>query len=264
MVFLLDLQHRRHIMPQEAPSIPDYLKVIRLGHGKGEPGKQACWMTALNSHLGGKWTDRCECVDPVINEYCIGINDAYGRDDDSRSKGIMEFGLFRPLGTAGDEAATIRRMWHLVDATIRRIVPLVLNVVDLVPMSNELRSLGWIGDTSTAEEAKRILICADRELSSRSVLNYSVRVYSANMCVTSSVAMVIHALNGDVYRAATTSGGIAKTASSAVGFYAMREFISDNFFPLLAELIEMGPHGPVEQSEPVCGVKRFHELVGVK
>jgi len=42
----------------------DYLRTIKLGIGEGEPGKQACWMSALSAHLGGEWTDSLECVDP--------------------------------------------------------------------------------------------------------------------------------------------------------------------------------------------------------
>lgn len=97
-------------MSQE--NIPDYLRTIKLGYGKGNPGEQACWMTALNSHLGNKWTDQCECVDPVINSVCISINDSYGissRHEEERTDAIMKFGLFEPIGTDGSLIDTIKR-----------------------------------------------------------------------------------------------------------------------------------------------------------
>ena len=74
------------------------MRTIALGYGKGVDGEKACWMTALQAHLGGKWTDKCDRVSPIINNFRIMINDLY-MDDEERSRDILEFGLFDPIGT---------------------------------------------------------------------------------------------------------------------------------------------------------------------
>ena len=108
-----------------------YLRTINLGYGKGSPGKQACWMTALQSHLGGEWTDKCECVDPSINQLCIWINDQYGSGkeaDAARTEDIMEFGLFAPIGTLGDHESQQRRLYHCLDVAV-----LLRELIDMGP-----------------------------------------------------------------------------------------------------------------------------------
>lgn len=268
------------------PHVPDYLRVIRLGSGAGRPGEQACWMTALQSHLGGEWTDRCDCVDPVINAYCIKLNDFYADDNEGRTEDILEFGLFRPLGTAGDPEATNRRMWHAVDAAIRKIVPQAFDVCGLAEQAVKLRGLDRICDQQSANAACAAANAACAAARDAANATYAVSAAAhaaahaaadatyaahaaadaaANATYFADAADAAHAAAHAVaYAACAAACAVAYAAAARAHAAAKRKFLRDNCYPLLAELIEMGPHGPVELAEPVCGVTEFHRLVGVK
>ncbi len=127
----------------------DYLKTIKLGFGSGIPGEQACWMTALSAHIGGDWTDQCSCVDPSINSLCIQINDLYYADDQARTEDILEFGLFKPLGTK-DEENKIKRKYFLIDQTIRFWTPCQLRAMGKIEEAKKLKGSSPIIDMKTA------------------------------------------------------------------------------------------------------------------
>jgi len=42
-----------------------------------------------------------------------------------------------------------------------------------------------------------------------------------------------------------------------------RKYLKTKVYPLLRELIEMGPHAPKESEYPACGVQKFKEAVGI-
>ncbi len=203
----------------------DYLRTIKLGYGKGTPNKQACWMTALSSHTGGEWTDRCSCVDPSINTLCIRINDLYGNDDQARTEDILEFGLFEPLGTQDKENEEKRKIF-LIDSSIRYWRPL------------ELRARGQIKE---AEELEKLCPIVDKK---------TAVAHDGYDAVTAYDAV-----------AAFVACDACDTCDAYAGAAARRTFIKQHIFPVLRQLIDMGKHGPYE-AEPVCGVKKFKELVG--
>ena len=214
----------------------DYLSVIRLGYGKGQPGQQACWMTALQSHLGGQWTDQCECVDPVINSLCIRINDLYGSDDAARTEDVLAFGLFRPIGTRGTRDDTMKRMWFLIDLSIRTWAPITLRLCKREDLAVRLESLPQV----TAETINEV-----REVTK------AVRKAADAAAAAAAAA--------DAAAAAYAAAYAAADAAAA----ARRKFIKEHLFPALDKLIEMGPHSPDEPTAPACGVPEFHRLVGV-
>ncbi len=199
----------------------DHLKTIKLGFGPGKPNKQACWMTALQAHIGGEWTDQCGCVDPSINRLCITINDLYGEDDQSRTEDILEFGLFEPLGTEDEENEEKRRCF-LVDRASRYWRPLKLKRLGHVIEAERLESLCPIVDEKTANAAYASV-----------ALPHAAYIACDDACSASTSAK------------------------------DRRKFIKEHLFPVLRQLIDMGKHGPYEQ-EPVCGVEKFKQLVGVK
>jgi len=97
------------------------MRTLKLGLGKGTEGEQGCWMAALSVFNGDKWTDKLECVDPLINALCIEINDSFQKDDEARTKAIMEFGLLDPLGTRGTKKDELRRELHVYNHFIKKI-----------------------------------------------------------------------------------------------------------------------------------------------
>ncbi len=217
----------------------DYLKTIKLGLGKGKPDQQACWMTALQAHIGGEWTDQCSCVDPTINLLCIKINDLYGHSDQARTEDILEFGLFEPLGTKDEENAE-KRKYFLIDRSIRYWHPLRLRMLGSVGVAEELEKLSPIVDRETAYLSYKQFKKSD--ISACYNIDYSVSaafVVCGDACAASEYYAAL-----DIYA-------------------ARREFIKQHIFPVLRQLIDMGKHGPYEQ-EPVCGVEKFRELVGIK
>jgi hypothetical protein len=228
----------------------DYLRTIKLGYGIGEPGKQACWMTALQSHLGGEWTDQCYCVDPIINELCIKINDIYGEDDISRTEDILEFGLFAPLGTKGTIEDSHRRMFKLVDVAVRVWTPYRLRP-NKEELAIKLEQLSPIVDKETAWAAVSIM----------------KTVNTGAKCTDDAVANAVDAAAAAacaVAYAAYIAAAAVDTAVYAAYVGTKRQFLKEYVYPVLRELIEMGPNAPKEPDLPVCGVQKFQELVGIQ
>ncbi len=227
----------------------DYLKTIKLGYGEGTPGKQACWMTALSSHIGGEWTDSCKCVDPVINSLCIVINDSYEEDDKSRTEDILEFGLFEPLGTLDCENE-LKRAFYVVDRVIREWLPWHAERFGGFFSLKSLKSLKPIVDQKTTTDAYNYIRKMSRDYNFPAVLLMALCGLKA-----------LYAEDKAVIPMLIGRGELLNIASFCVGLDS--KFIRQHMFPLLRQLIDMGKHGPYEK-EPVCGVERFKELVGVK
>jgi hypothetical protein len=252
----------------------DYLRTIKLGLGKGIPRIQACWMTALQAHLGGEWTDQCDCVDPVINNLCIIINDIYGSDDTGRTEDILEFGLFAPLGTKGTIEDSQRRMFKLVDVAVRVWTPYRLRLRHNEELAIKLEQLSPIVDKETAKTADIV------------AANVATYAYSAAADIAADATYVL-AVATYAYSAAYSAAAAA--AAAAVAEYAVksseyinvkrqflkeyvysseyinvkRQFLKEYVYPVLRELIEMGPKASKEPDLPVCGVQKFQELVGI-
>jgi hypothetical protein len=246
----------------------DYLKTIKLGLGKGEPGKQACWMTALQSHLGGEWTDQCDCVDPVINKLCIRINDIYNSDDIGRTEDILEFGLFAPLGTKGTIEDSHRRMFKLVDVAVRVWTPYRLRP-NKEELAIKLEQLSPIVDKETARSAySTAAVVADAVVAAAAVAAADAAAAAAAYTAYTAVdaSNYVAAVDASNYVAATAVYSAAAVVSAikySEYVNAKRQFLKEYVFPVLRELIEMGPHAPKEPDLPVCGVQKFQELVGI-
>lgn len=259
-------------------TVPDYLRVIRLGFGAGEPGGSACWMTALQAHMNGEWTDQCSCVDPVINALCIHINDSYGSDNVKRTEDIMNFGLFRVLGTKGTVEESYKRMMHLANVVIREWFLTWLQEMGVEHISPEFYC---------KEDVDRFRPCIDvvdnlrgspdplfidilKEADSRIhrfTRTHNLRYLISFFLTVAATSTWTYNLSPDFFNLPYSSlaNYQRRTWLSYRRFVEKRNnFLKDKVYPLLSDLIAMGPHGPIEQDLPVCGVKTFHEKVGVK
>jgi hypothetical protein len=237
----------------------DYLRTIKLGHGTGKPGIQACWMTALQAHLGGKWTDQCDCVDPVINKLCITINDIYDLDDTGRTEDILEFGFFAPLDTKGTIEDSQRRMFKLVDVAVRVWTPYKLRLNKKEELAIKLEQLSPIVDKETAKIAHSTATAA-AAYSAATTTAAAVAAYTDDAYIaTAYIATATSAAAAAVYAATAATDAAAEYED----VNAKRQFLKEYVYPVLRELIEMGPKASKEPDLPVCGVQKFQELVGI-
>lgn len=130
---------------------------LKLTSGTGSPDTGGCWMSVLSLYSGASWGDQPPCVCPVIRTLCIQANDSISSDAE-RGR-ILSDVLLEPVGTATDDAAvTHARMWHLVDAAIRRFVPRALRSAGLYEHADSLSGM----DPVTAGSATHAAAYASR------------------------------------------------------------------------------------------------------
>jgi len=221
--------------------LDDVLPVVRLTKGAGSPGQAACWMSALSVVTAQKWTERLDCVDPVLNAMCIRINDALSN---ARRSEIILPRLFDPLGTAGDPEATERRRWHLVTAAITLWTPMALDRAawwrqSLSGWADRLRVFGPV--TAATSDAARALCCQARAAANAAAANAAAAAYAAAA-------------------AAFTSAANAAAAAIADN----DQFIIEHVLPVLDELIVMGPHARREDVPIRCTPREFACAVGAR
>lgn len=278
----------------------DYLRVIRLGYGKGEPGKQACWMTALQAHMNGEWTDRCDCVDPAINALCIAINDSYAQDHAARTEDILNFGLFRVIGTRGTLEDTERRACLLADRLVRYWLPAQLRALiiytlqafpghaaALAPIAGTIRKLDACSPIRTYADLQALQLYTAQWRLVISALESYVHGWTSLNHVVSTLADASTAARGENEHSqplGVSAAGVraAQHIAGSLEFLAefcatikvacpgnwpyasAREFLCAVVFPTLAEMIKLGPHETKEMPEPACGIPEFHRLCGVQ
>lgn len=89
------------------------LRSYKLVKGEGDQNKgEGCWMSIgrwMVGELG--WTDKADCISPIINSFCIKINDIL--NDADRLK-IIGPRLLDPFGSAGSRELEYKRARWLV------------------------------------------------------------------------------------------------------------------------------------------------------
>jgi hypothetical protein len=202
------------------------MRTITLGYGKGIEGKKACWMTALQAHLGGKWTDYCDCVSPAINWICIAINDTYYKDDLGRTEDILAFGLFDPIGTF-DPAREEERVAIMVKAAREVWLP---KAAEFGARADDVFSVGYIAAAPSGATAALYA--------------------AANAAFDSAFASPFAS---PFYR--TFVSNAVNTAVGAAAKAARRAFLRDHVYPVLREMI-----GPIRQE--IVPSEAFYERIG--
>lgn len=93
---------------------------LKLVKGTGSPTTGACWMSALSYYAGYEWSDHPECVDPVIRQLCITLNDAL---PDETREAVIGPHMMAPIGTNRGSAIAQQRQLACVDRLLRVWLP---------------------------------------------------------------------------------------------------------------------------------------------
>jgi hypothetical protein len=106
---------------------------MKLVSGAGSEKTGACWMSALNWYVNvGKkdfrWTDKTECVDPVIRSLCIWLND---KCEDGEREALIGPHLFQPVGTWQGAELSLRRAYKVAYLAVRVFAPCALDAAKL-------------------------------------------------------------------------------------------------------------------------------------
>jgi hypothetical protein len=125
---------------------------IKLVSGKGSPETGACWMSALSYYAGESWSDHPDCVDPVIRQLCITINDHL--PSDAERERVIGPHLYAPVGTAQGLELMQRRAFRVADEAVRVWAPMALDKAGRSKDAARLRSLPPIVDRDSAMVAK--------------------------------------------------------------------------------------------------------------
>ena len=144
----------------------DYLDKLTIkpgGHDKPNGGIEACAMEAAYLRWAVKrgwpkkkivagWTDKLDCVCPLIGGFVRRWNDAI-TDDAVRTR-IFSPNLLDLLpGTKSDDALMLRRMWLAIDWDLRMRTPAFLRLARLDSCADAIESLPPIASRAQLNEA---------------------------------------------------------------------------------------------------------------
>jgi hypothetical protein len=245
----------------------DVLRTMSFCQGLGTENKSGCWGAMLNLWAGGtRWEATHKCIDPTINQLCIQINDALS--DENRTRIIMAFGPLDPLGTAGDEAATERRRFRLIDAALREWYPLLFDLlakhIDKAKRgaceahAAAIRAMSPIVDLPTLQTSKKTVRRAGEFAYANAIAIANAYAYAnANANAYAYANANANAIANAYAYAYAIANAYANAYAYAYAYaYAIAnananardDFIVSHALPVLRELIEMGPHAPVERA----------------
>lgn len=115
-----------------------------LGKGQHEgPEDGMCAIEAAAWVAGEPWSDRPECVCPVIAEFCRVWNDVLPADE---RNAILRPLVPRLVGTRGSEALARRRSLMAADWLVREHMPAWLRLAGLIDHADTLTALPEITD----------------------------------------------------------------------------------------------------------------------
>ena len=81
---------------------------MKLVKGEGSRETGACWMSAIAWYAGQEtWTDKAECVDPLIRSLCVWLNDLLPSDEERER--VIGPHIMAPMGTRTDDPDVTRR-----------------------------------------------------------------------------------------------------------------------------------------------------------
>jgi hypothetical protein len=117
-----------------------------------------CAMEWVAYVAGEPHSDRPVCVSPVLQTFCIRLNDTL--DDQTRQR--LRPYLGRCIGTAGD-GRDEERAWMCADWLLREYVPAFLDAAKLHEQAQNMRSLAAVVDLPSLQAAKPTLNGARRD-----------------------------------------------------------------------------------------------------
>lgn len=244
-----------------------YLKPIKIDCCQRTTGTVR-WPELLHAHCYGElpgpnWGGQFEHVDPIISQVmdkCLSPDMSTLESVEDYTQDVQAFGPLRPLYTQGTHADTIRRALHCLDKYVRTFLPLA-QPAGVYPVISTF--------SAVLHAAAQLLLTApcDTELLAARM---HMRMYAALRMA--GMAQTDHTRDAQQEYLAMCICRSAICELLQANFYIIRllpaitprEFTQTYMYPLLAELIELGPHVPEhEMPEPGCGIPRFQELCGV-
>jgi hypothetical protein len=138
--------------PKSPRDLPAAFKLASGNHESFNDG--ACLMEAVAYVAGEPHSDHPRCACPVLTRHGIRLNDRFS--DEERQ--LLAPLIPRLVGTRADRATQLRRVYVLVDASIREITPMAYDAVGWGDLAAKLRAIGPIVDESSARAARVLVI----------------------------------------------------------------------------------------------------------
>jgi hypothetical protein len=127
--------------------LPEDFKLAHGAHNAPEQGM--CLLEAVSYVAGEPFTDRPQCVDPVLGAFGRALNDNMLNAE--RQKLLPLIPLM--LDTRVDDTVSLRRAMLLCDGVIRQILPNILEQIGLPAVAGNLRGLAEVKDAASASAA---------------------------------------------------------------------------------------------------------------
>jgi hypothetical protein len=118
--------------------------------GSHSPDSQFCVMELVAYIAGEPWSDRPECVSPVITSFLISWNDSLDDADRQMQKPLIP----KVIGTRTSEADEQVRAWMCTDWLAREYAPAFLRLAGLTARGETLEALAPLTDAKSAKRAQ--------------------------------------------------------------------------------------------------------------
>ncbi len=180
--------------------LPTGFALSESSHQSFEEG--ACLMEAVAYIAGEPHSDHPKCACPVLTRNGIRLNDRF--TDEERQ--LLAPLIPKLVGTRSTRAVELRRMYSLVDYSVRVIVPMAMDVVGWKDLGDRLRSISEITDEQSAGTARYTASQVRDEASKR---RYS------GPCAAAAASAYAAADAASAYAAADADAASADAASDA-------------------------------------------------
>jgi len=182
---------------------------VRLTRGQGKPGQGGCWMVAVQQYTENKgWHDHPECVEPMIRELCVRLND---RCPDGEREALIGPHLFAPVGTRSDDPSVRERR-------LRRAVRFALdeaaNVLTTAGLDGAFMRAPFGDFAAAAYAAARAAAAAARAAASANAADAAARAAAASANAADAAAYAAEAA-ASAHAAAYAAAASANAADAA-------------------------------------------------
>jgi len=187
------------------------LEALHLEPGPHDnPDDGGCVMEIVSALAGEPWSDRPQCVSPVITSFCISWNDALG--DEERDRLLKPF-LTKMIGTRTTPEDEETRAWMACDWLVRTFTPT------------------WLRRAGLDAEAEALV--ALPELTSAKLVDAAMPVIERGAAARAAA----RAAAGDAARAAARDAAWAAAGDAARA--AARDALADTVTELQSSAVEL-------------------------
>ena len=214
---------------------------MKLVKGEGSRETGACWMSAIAWYAGQEtWTDKAECVDPLIRGLCIWLNDRLPSDEEREL--VIGPHIMAPMGTRTDDPDVLQRRRERVVGFAFDAATKALHAAGL---TTEADKLAQYGGTCPCSEWDRANAAANDA--------YAYAAYAADRGAIAAANAAIAAAYAAANAGANADAAAANAAYAYV--YAARGVVRAATLGLILELCAIGTPTEVPQ------VRSMGELV---